>query len=62
MLFKICDLVIFTFLFILLGCSDNNKEMEYEELDRMAKENTQPSQHQNIAEESPIIEGSSSLR
>jgi PBP1b-binding outer membrane lipoprotein LpoB len=62
MLFKIWDLVIIACLLILAGCDDNKKEQEYDELDRMAKETTQPLEHQNIAEETGVLDAMVDIR
>ncbi|MES2345693.1 MAG: hypothetical protein V4494_07145 [Chlamydiota bacterium] len=62
MLFKILYLWIFSILFTLSSCSDNKKEREFDELDRMAQEITQPTQHQNIAEEDGMAETTADIR
>lgn len=60
--FKILYLWIFSLLLTLSSCNDNKKEREFDELDRMAQETTQPTQHQNIAEEEGVADATSDIR
>lgn len=62
MLLKVLDLGVIALLLIFAGCDDNKKEREYDELDRMAKESTQPLEHQNIAEEVGGLESATDIR
>ena len=62
MLFKICPLGVFVSLLLCTACSDNKKEMEYDELDRMAKEKTESSENQAIAEKEGELEGEETTR